>query len=136
MRRLRSEGVEEPAVSYRVRALRHSNALIERPRARKPREREVADHPAVSKMIIEYKWIAVILAAARRARQRGKECVVCDRARQAVAVFVKNLERDVDCFHVMTWPDISVAVWRRATAELGCSPPLEGQQRGRHSGRW
>src|SRR5712692_2344519 len=32
--------------------------------------------------------------------------------------------------------DISVAVWRRTTAELGCSSPLEGQHRGRHRGCW
>src|SRR5437870_5982452 len=35
----------------------------------------------------------------------------------------------------MIRPDIAIAVWRRASAELGCSPPLKGQQWGRHGGR-
>ncbi|PYJ11872.1 MAG: hypothetical protein DME93_08965 [Verrucomicrobia bacterium] len=135
MRRLMLQGVEEPAAADGVAGLRHGDALIEWPAARKPRKSKVADHPAVSNLIVHNKRVTVVLAAARRARQRGKECVVCDRARQAVAVFVINRERDVDRFHVMIRTDIAVAVWRRATAELGCSPPLESQQRGRHSGR-
>ena len=55
--------------------------------------------------------------------KRGKECVVRDRARQHVPSFVKNRERLVDRFDVMIRADIAIAVWRRASAELGCSPP-------------
>src|SRR5713101_913619 len=83
-------------------------------------------------MIVENKRVTVVLATARRARQGSKECVVCDWARQTDAVFVINIERHVDCFDVMIRTDIAVAVWRRASAELGCSSPFEGQQRGRY----
>src|SRR6266852_7441450 len=129
------QGVEEPAAAYWIWGLRNSNALVEWARARKRSEREVADHPAVSNLIVENKRISIVFVRARRARQRGKECVVCDRARQAVAVFVINRERGVDRFHVMIRADIAVAVRRRATAELSYIPPLKGQQWRRHRGR-
>ena len=57
------------------------------------------------------------------------------RARKHVARFVKNRERLVDRFDVMIRADIAIAVWRRASAELGCSPSLKGQKRPRHRGR-
>ena len=60
--------------------------------------------------------------------QGGEECVVCNRARQQVAGFVINRERRIDRFDIMIRADIAIAVWWRASAELGCSTPLKGQQ--------
>src|SRR5439155_3710571 len=107
--------VEEPAAGDGAAGLRHGNALIERPIKRG--KSEVADHPAVSKVIVEHIRVSVVEATARRPSQRGKERVVCGRARQGVAVFVKNLERDVDRFDVLIRTDISIAVRRRTPAE-------------------
>src|SRR5207245_7348059 len=115
----------------RVGGRRYAHPFIEI-RARKRRKRAGAYHPAVSHMIVQPKWVAAVQGLARCADQRGKERVVCGRARKHVAVFVINRERNVDCFDVMIRTDIAVTIWRRASAELGCSPPLKGQQRGRH----
>jgi hypothetical protein len=110
----------------------NGDALKEWARPRKPREREIADHPAVSYLIIHYEWVTIILVLTRRAYQGGKECVVRDRARQHVPRLIKNRVRGVDRFHVMIWADIAVAVWWRASAELSCAPALKGQKRSWH----
>ena len=94
-------------------------------RARKRRESEIAHHPAISQLIIQNKWVSPVLVSTARcaSTQGGKERVVRDRARKQVPGFVKNRERLVDRFHVMIRADIAIAVWRRASAELGCSTP-------------
>ena len=54
--------IEEPAAADGIVGLRHSNALIERPGARKrARKREVAYDPAVSDLIINNKRVAMVL---------------------------------------------------------------------------
>ena len=127
--------VEEIAAADGVVSLRHGDALKEWPRARKAGEREIADHPPISDLIIHNKWVAIVLVLTWRACQVGEERVVRDRARQHVPIFVKNRECLIDRFDVVIRADIAIAVGRRASAELGCSTPLKGQQRCR-SWRW
>ena len=70
--------VEEPTAANGVIGLRHGDALKEWSIAGKAGEREIADHPAISYLIIHDKWVAIVLVAARRAvAQRGKERIVC-----------------------------------------------------------
>ena len=59
--------VEEPAAADGVVGLRHGDALKEWSIAGKAGEREIADHPAISDLIIENKWIARVLVLTRRA---------------------------------------------------------------------
>ena len=130
--------VEGPGASHGVGALRHTDALIEWPIARNPGKSEIAHHPAIGHLIVENKNVSeVLVAAARRARQWGKERVECDRARERVAVFVENLERTVDPFDVMIRADIAICVRRETTAAtLRRVHAIKCQQRRRHCGRW
>src|SRR5207249_6334994 len=121
----------KPADTGRGTGLGPTETIIKGARARKPREREIADHPTISDRIVQNKWVAIVLvAAAGCACQWGKERVVCGRSRKGVAVFVKNLERFVDCFDVMIRADISIVIRRLTTACVAYA--LECELRHRH----
>lgn len=60
--------VKVPAATNRITGFRHANALIKQ-HARKIRECEIGDHPTISNLVVENKWVAVVEVTARRADQ-------------------------------------------------------------------
>ena len=65
IRRIMLHRIEVPAAAYWVTGLRYANALIKRPIQRG--KGEIADYPAIGKMIVENKRVTVVRAAARSA---------------------------------------------------------------------
>src|SRR5919197_53863 len=99
--------VKKPAAADRVARLGNADALIERSCARKCSGKgKIADHPAISNLIIEDEAIAIVEARTRRAYQGHEERVVGGPvgAIERVAVFIENLDRAVDRLDVMVWP--------------------------------
>src|SRR5206468_7129728 len=126
--------VEKPAATDRIAGLGYANALIER--SIKRGESEVADHPAICNLVIENKRVSIVCVPARR-WQSGKECIERGRARQGVAVLIKNLDRYVGHFHIMVRTNIPICVrWKTTAKALRRVDPIKGQQRRRHAGRW
>ena len=76
-------------------------------------------------MIIHNKWVATVRVCARRPSQWEKNELYVVGPASMLPVLSKTAERLVDRFDVMIRADIAIAVWRRTTAELGCSPPLQ-----------
>src|SRR5436190_1769220 len=105
--------VEKPSATDRIAGLGYTNALIERPIKRG--ESEVADHPAICNLVIENKRVSPVCVPARR-WQSGKEYIERGRARQGVAVLIKNLDRAIGCFHIMIRAYVPISVWRDTTA--------------------
>src|SRR5205814_1905249 len=137
--RLMLHCIQEPAAADWIAGLGNSDALIEWPGARSPRKGEIAYHPAIGDLIIESKWVAVVLVVAARGTisQRGKQRIEgCDGA-EWVARLIKNSKHGIDRIDVMIRAHIAVAVSREATAPtLRCSNSIKRQQRPRHRGRW
>src|SRR5262249_35001364 len=86
--------VQKPAPADWVAGLRNANAFVEGPTAGEGRESEVADHPAVSLLIVHYEGITVIVVLAWRAcewsEKRVERCPVGSVER--VTAFVEDLE--------------------------------------------
>ena len=109
--------IQEPAAADGVAGLRNSNALIERPYARKgAREGKIADYPPISLMIVKRKTVALILAQpARRGSHREEQSVVgrAVGAIERVTIFIKNLDGAIDRLHIMIRTDIAIRIGRQ-----------------------
>ena len=118
-----------------IGARRNSDALKEWPVARKPGEREIAYHPAIGKLIIEDKWVAVVLVVAARGTiaQWGEERIERGSGGKRVARLIENSKRGIDRVDVVIRAHIAIAIRRETTAPaLRCSDSVKGQQRTRH----
>ena len=90
-------------------------------------------------MIIESKWVAVVLVVAARGTisQWGKQRIERGDGAEWVARLIKNSKHGIDRIDVVIRADIAIAVRRETTAStLGCSNSIKRQQRPRHRGRW
>jgi hypothetical protein len=76
-----------------IGARRNGDALIERPR--EASEREIAQQPAISLMIVQNKRVSAVGTAARCTHQVLKERVERGDGSKGVARLIKNPERDV-----------------------------------------
>ena len=131
--------IQEPAAADGIAGLGNSDALIEWPGARSPRKGEIAYHPAIGDLIIESKWVAVVLVVAARGTisQWGKQRIERGDGAEWVARLIKNSKHGIDRIDVVIRADIAIAVRRETTAStLGCSNSIKRQQRPRHRGRW
>ena len=80
--------VEEPTAAYRVGGFGYANALIERPIKRG--ESEIADHPAIGKVIIENKQVTVVRAT-QGVRSKGEKGIVGGWASEGIPFLSKTL---------------------------------------------
>src|SRR4029453_16524977 len=96
--------------------------------------REIADHPPVGKMIVEYKWVAPILVAAAGSRHSGEERIEGGGGSERGTAFVINSEGDVERFDVMIRADIPNGVRRQKTAGLRRVHSIKHQHRAWHRG--
>src|SRR5436309_8256732 len=131
--------IQEPAAADGIAGLGNSDALIEWSGARSPRKGEIAYHPAIGDLIIEGKWVAVVLVVTARGTisQRGKQRIERGDGAERVARLIKNSKHGIDRIDVVIRAHVAVAIRRETTAPaLRCSDSVKGDQRTWHRGSW
>ena len=108
--------IKEPAAADRVAGLGYTDALVEWSGARQRAGKgKIANHPAISHLIIKDEPIAIVEARTRRACQ-GQEQRVVGRAVGAielVSAFIKYLDGAIDRLDIMIRSDIAIGVGRQ-----------------------
>ena len=129
--------VQPPAPRHRVARLGHADALIKRSGV--SGKGKVADHPAISEVVVENESVAIIETTARRRGAHGGEERIVGGPVGAIergAGLVENLDAGVNRLDVMVRPDVAVRIrWETgATALRGGDAAKRGDRRGHRKG--
>jgi hypothetical protein len=121
-------GIQEIAAADWIAGLGYCDTFKEWPIARKPRKGEIAYHPAIGELIIESKWVAIVLVLAGRPHQGGEKRIERGSGRERIARLIKNSKRGIDRIDVMIRAHIAIAVrWEATAPALRCSDSVKGQ---------